>query len=194
VTAPLRSFIAVSVPPEAARNLRTAQDRLRQADPGIKWVDPENFHITLKFLGNVDRRLLTDLWHVVGEALNGTRPFTMHFRGLGAFPNAARPRVVWAGISDGASELTQLATRIEEACAQHGFEREQRAFRAHLTLGRARRPGPSPALASLLAELAEEDLGEAEVDRALLMKSELARRGAIYSVLEQKPLSEGDHP
>jgi 2'-5' RNA ligase len=194
VTEQLRSFIAVSVPPEAAVKLRTAQDRLRQADPGVKWVDPENFHVTLKFLGNVDRQLLTDLWHAVGEALNGTRRFTMRFRGLGAFPTIARPRVVWAGISDGASELTQLATRVEEACAQHGFEREERSFRAHLTLGRARHPGPSPTLASILTELAQADLGQTEVDRTLLMKSQLVRSGAVYSVLEQQPLSEGDHP
>ena len=194
MTAQVRSFIAVSVPPEAAVNLRTAQDRLREADPGVKWVNPENFHITLKFLGNVDRRILTDLWHSVGEALNGTPPFTMRFRGLGAFPNADRPRVVWAGIGDGASELTQLATRVEEACAQHGFEREKRAFHAHLTLGRARRPGPSPALASILTGLAEADLGETDIDRTLLMKSELARSGAIDSVLEQQPLREKDPP
>jgi 2'-5' RNA ligase len=194
VTEQLRSFIAVAVPPEAAAKLRTAQDRLRQADPGVKWVDPDNFHVTLKFLGNVDRQLLTDLWDSVGEALNGTRRFTMRFRGLGAFPNISRPRVVWAGISDGASELTQLATCVEEACAQHGFEREKRSFRAHLTLGRARQAGPSPALASVLTELAQTDLGQTEVDRTLLMRSQLARSGAIYSVLEQKPLHEGDHP
>jgi len=184
----VRSFIAVAVPPEAAERLRAAQDRLRQAAPEVKWVRPDGFHITLKFLGGVDRERLGEVWQSVTRAIAGVGPFTMRFRGVGAFPNVRRARVLWAGITDGAAELTDLAGRVEGACAEHGFAREERPFQAHMTLGRVRSPTPNRDLEAAVAELESEDLGEAGVDRVLLMKSQLTPQGAIYTVLEQWPL------
>ncbi len=184
----MRSFVAVAVPPEAAGLIRAAQERLRAAEPGIKWVDAESFHITLKFLGEVERGRLQATWESVSEALAGVRPFTMHFRGVGAFPNLHRARVVWAGVAEGAAELSELAKRTEGACSEHEFERERRPFAAHLTLGRAREPGPSPALAEVMQELADVELGPVEVGRVLLMRSELTRGGAVYGELGAKAL------
>jgi 2'-5' RNA ligase len=184
----IRSFIAVAVPPESAESIRAAQDKLKVAGPQIKWVNPDSFHITLKFLGGVEPERLKATWQSVSEALAGARPFTMRFRGVGAFPSASRARVVWVGISEGADELTEIAKRVEQVCSEHGFEMENRPFTAHLTLGRAREPGPDPALAAAMKELAEADLGQAGVDRVLLMRSELTRQGAIYHELEHKLL------
>lgn len=180
----IRSFIAVKVPEETAERIRAAQSALREVEPGIKWVSPDSFHITLKFLGGVEPERLKATWASVSEALVGTRPFTMVFRGVGAFPNLNRVRVVWVGTTEGMAELSDLAERAEQACAKHGFEREKRPFAAHLTLGRAREVAPNPRLAAVIEELADLDLGQAGVDRVLLMKSELARQGAVYSELE----------
>jgi 2'-5' RNA ligase len=188
----IRSFIAVEIPPTAAAAIRAAQRRLEPADRSWKWVNPELYHITLKFLGGVDRERLQDLWQAVSESLTGTSAVAVTFRGVGAFPDIRRARVVWAGIGDGAAELTELASKVEDACAARGFEREKRPFRAHLTLGRARRPGSSPELAEGMNELAAADLGEAELDRVVLMKSELTRSGAIYTVLDEAILTGGD--
>ncbi len=187
---PIRSFIAVKLPPESAERIRAAQERLRAADADVKWVDAASFHITLKFLGGVQQDRLSALWRSVTAALEGSRPIALHLRGIGAFPNPGRARVVWAGATEGAEELAELAARVEEACEKHGFERERRPFRAHLTLGRVRRPRPNAELAAAIAEQAEVDLGEAHMDRVLLMKSELTRAGAIYHILEQIPLGE----
>ena len=185
----IRSFIAVNIPPESAGLLRAAQDRLRAVDATVKWVHPDTFHITLRVLGPVEPLRLSALWRSVGPALDGAGPFSLRFHGVGAFPNPSRPRVIWAGTTEGAEALTRLAAAAEQVCVQHGFEPESRPFRAHLTLGRVREPSPNPALAAAMAALSDADLGEAPMDRVLLMKSELTRAGAIYHILEEKPLS-----
>jgi 2'-5' RNA ligase len=175
-----------------AQALREAQARLRAVEDNWKWVDPESFHLTLKFLGNVERSAVPDLWASVSGALRGARRFTMQFRGLGVFPNPRSPRVAWAGIEAGAAELRELAAKVEEACSAHGFGRERRPFKAHLTLGRARRPEANPDLAAAVDEMTEADMGEADVDRVLLMKSTLTPRGALHDVLEEHLLDHGE--
>jgi 2'-5' RNA ligase len=188
----VRCFLAVRVPPDRAGALRDAQARLRAVAGDWKWVDADSFHITLKFLGEVERAAIPGLWASVSEALRGSQCFVMQFCGLGVFPNPRAPRVAWAGIDGGAVELRELAARVEEACVARGFERERRPFRAHLTLGRARRQARDTGLAAALADFTEAQLGEAMVDRVLLMKSTLTPRGAIYDVMEEHLLDEGE--
>ncbi len=188
----VRSFIAVKVPAAAAEQIRSAQERLRAVGGGWKWVNADSFHITLKFLGAVERSRLAALWRSMQEAVEGTPAFTVTFRGVGAFPSRSRARVVWAGVERGAADLAGLAVKVDDVCAAHGFEREKRPFRAHLTLGRARRPGPDPTLAEAMKELAGAPLGETCMDRVLLMKSELSRSGAVYSILNEEVLAGGD--
>lgn len=188
----LRCFIAVKLPPEAMESLGEAQARLRAAEPGWKWVNPDAFHVTLKFLGQVERERLEATWQSVSAAISGTRVFTLALRGLGAFPNLRAPRVAWAGISAGADELTAMAARADEACSQHGFEREKRPFAAHLTLGRAREPGPSPALATVVQEFEGSEFGGGPVDKVLLMQSTLRPTGAVYTVIGEQALERGD--
>ena len=188
----IRSFIAVKLAQEAAERIGSAQERLRGADASWKWVDSTSFHITLKFLGGVERASLDAVWQSVCDELMGSQAFRAEFRGVGAFPSPQRARVLWAGVEQGASELADLACRIEAVCAKHGFAREKRPFRAHLTLGRARRPGPNPTLAAEMKKLAEADLGSMLVDRVLLMESDLTRAGAIYTILDEQPLRQGE--
>ncbi len=188
----LRAFIAVKMPPGAIARLREAQDRLRAAEADWKWVKPETFHITLKFLGDVEHSRISALWDSVCGAVAGSRPFTMALRGLGAFPDIHAPRVAWVGIDEGSAALVDLAAKIEGACEQHGFPPERRPFRTHLTLGRARRPAPNPPLAAAIEHMAEADLGEAGVDRILLMKSRLTPQGAQYEVLDEHLLDHGE--
>lgn len=185
MSALIRSFIAVPLPPEVKERLAEAQRRLRPAAPEVKWVAMDSFHITLKFLGGVAPDRLQETWQEVAADLRGAAGFTLHLVGAGAFPSAVRPRVLWAGIAQGAEELVRLAARTERACAACGFDPENRPFRAHVTLGRVREPAPNPQLAEQLAELATTDFGMAPVDRVLLMKSDLTPQGATYTALEQ---------
>lgn len=187
----IRSFIAVVVLPEAAARLREAQERLGRVEPGVKWVSPDGLHITLRFLGGVEQGRLEAVWRSVRAGLEGREAFLMRFRGVGAFPGRSRPRVVWAGVEAGAEEMAALAELVEAACERHGFARESRPFRAHLTLGRAREAMPNSALAEAMDELADAELGEMVVTRVSLMRSELTRRGAIYHELDHVPLRGG---
>lgn len=188
----LRCFIAVKLPAEARDSLSQAQARLRAAEPGWKWVNPDTFHVTLKFLGQVERERLEATWQSVRAAISGKRAFRVALRGLGVFPNLRAPRVAWAGINDGATDLAALAAEVEEACSRHGFEREKRPFAAHLTLGRARLAGPSPALAAIVQECAESQFGGGPVDRVLLMQSTLRPTGAVYTVIGEQALERGE--
>jgi len=188
----LRCFLAVRLPSQAIDRLSEAQQHLRQADDRWKWVKPESFHITLKFLGDVERERIPALWESIRFALAGSRVFRMSFRGLGLFPDSRAPRVAWAGIHDGATALTELAHKVEQTCAEHGFEPERRRFTAHLTLGRARRPSHNARLIAVIDEFADVDLGRADVTHVALMRSELTRAGAIYHVLEEHPLEPGE--
>jgi 2'-5' RNA ligase len=185
VSALIRSFIAVPLPPEVKERLAEAQRRLQPMAPDVKWVAADSFHITLKFLGGVAPDRLQETWREVTAGLQGATGFTLHLVGAGAFPSATRPRVVWAGIAQGAEELARLAARTERACAACGFDPENRPFRAHVTLGRVREPAPNPQLAEQLAALAATDFGTAPVDRVILMRSDLTPQGAKYTVLEQ---------
>jgi len=188
----LRCFLAIRLPSQAIERLSEAQQRLREADNTWKWVKPESFHITLKFLGDVERERIPTLWESIRRSLAEFHAFTMSFRGLGVFPDTRAPRVAWAGIHDGATELTELAHKVEQPCAEHGFEPERRRFAAHLTLGRSRRPTHNATLIAAIDKFADVDLGRADVTSVALMRSKLTPAGAIYHILEEQPLEPGE--
>jgi len=188
----VRCFVAVKIPEAAAARVREAEDRLRAAQPSWKWVNPDTFHLTLKFLGEVDRDRLGELWSAITASLEGKRSFVMTLKGLGAFPNARSPRVAWAGIQAGAEELSELAEAVEAACERLGFEREQRPFAAHLTLGRARRGQTKSQVGQAIEREGDVEFGEAPVECVLLMRSQLSRAGAKYTVLQEHELEHGE--
>jgi len=191
MTENIRSFLSVPIAPELAGSVGAVQESLRAAGPDVKWVNPESFHITLKFLGDVQRERLEALWPSVEGALDGVPRFRLRLHGVGAFPNPGRPRVIWAAVAEGATELTALAAAVEKACGLHGFAEEERPFRAHLTVGRVRRPAPDARLEAAIAEMRDRDLGEMEAGRVLLMRSDLRPGGPVYHILNEKLLSKG---
>jgi 2'-5' RNA ligase len=152
----------------------------------VAWVGRDNFHLTLKFLGNVDPGRLEGIVAALGSAAAGCGPFELSVAGLGAFPSPTRPRVLWAGLDEGATEAARLAERVDGALAQLGFERETRAFSPHVTLGRVREPRRQPGLAEVLRG---GGFGRQHVDRLSLMQSTLSPRGARYTELAALPLS-----
>jgi 2'-5' RNA ligase len=182
---------------EARARLAVEVDRLRATErasgtlPEVVWVPPANFHLTVKFLGAVDTDRLPDVERALGDAVAGVPPFALTLRGLGAFPSAARPRVIWAGTADGAAELAGVAVRVERTLSPLGFPAEGRAFSAHVTLGRVRTPRRNPKLAEVLAASASVELVSVPVARVSLMRSDLSPRGARYSELAGHPLGAG---
>lgn len=155
---------------------------------GVAWVAPENLHITLKFLGAVEESRLPAVEAGLAEvaALSPAFAFTVH--GLGAFPTATRPRVVWAGVAEGEAPMATLAAAVDDALAPVGFPAETRGFSPHVTLGRVREPRRDPGLARALGERAAARYGRTLVERVILMQSDLSPRGARYRELAAWPL------
>jgi 2'-5' RNA ligase len=171
--------------------LAPLRERRREQLP-VKWVRPENIHLSLKFLGNVEEARVAELRAALKQAA-GSRPepraITVHIEGFGVFPDYHRPRVVWAGVaSDPALELLQHG--VEQAFAPLGFPTEARAFRPHVTLGRAgrdARPRDSAGLAGLLGGL--DFSATVTIPNVDLMQSTLQSDGPVYHVNHYERLS-----
>ena len=185
----MRLFIALTPPPEVQREVWDAFAPLRERPLPVKWVQPENVHLTLKFLGEVAPERQPEIVGALASAAQGTKTITLVVRGAGAFPNARAPRVVWAGIEpDPAIEI--LADRVERHCAPLGFPPEGRPFRPHLTLGRAERDARArdwAGVAELLDGLAI--AATAVLDGVDLVRSELRRGGSVYHRVHRERLS-----
>lgn len=185
----MRAFVALTPPPEVQRAIWDAFAPLRDRPYPVKWVRPEGIHITLKFLGEVIDDREPDLVRALGDVVGGARAIIMVVGGAGAFPDPERPRVFWAGVApDPAIEL--LADRVERVFAPLGFPTEARAFRPHLTVGRASRDARRrdfEGIASALEGVALET--SAVLDGVDLMRSVLRPDGAVYHRVHRERLS-----
>ncbi len=178
----MRIFVAVFPPPEVRRALVGAARELPVVGE-VRWARPENVHLTLKFLGDVSQEDLGRLAEVLEPVRERHEPFEAGISGFGAFPSTRRARILWAGIGEGAEELRALARDVEESLEPLGFEREDRTYVPHLTLGRAR--GRPVALETVESPSL---VPEFFVRHAELVESVLGGAGAAYSTLAAYPL------
>jgi len=187
---PIRTFIAIELNAALQRALAEIQARL-QRDPSaraIRWVVPENIHITLKFLGDVEASHIPALERAVARVCQDFAPFTLTIAGAGAFPNTRKPNVIWVGARGQVDIAARLAEQIDAACATLGFAREVRAFTPHLTLGRVKRdasPTERQRIGALIETAQIGDLGELRVERIAVMKSDLTPEGSVYTRLAE---------
>jgi len=180
----IRTFVAVLISDDLKKRIFEAQELLRKLAPDVKWVAPECFHVTMKFLGDVRREQLPLVYSAVEDAASSFRPFDVSISGLGAFPSPSRARVVWARIDEGREQLARLAASIEESLAGLGFEREDKSFKAHITIGRVKMSRSLDALAAGIGKIDAADLGRQRVTGVTVMKSDLQRQGPVYSPLK----------
>lgn len=188
-TQPVRTFIAVEVPDEIKSAMSGVQAELGKSGAHVGWVRPEGIHLTLKFLGDVEAGRIEGLGRAVEDAVSGLAPFTLDVKGVGVFPNAKAPRVVWLGLGGEVAALAQLYDRVEAACGSLGFPREDRPFRAHLTLGRVKSPQGKDALTRAVAGFEKTGFGTIRADAVSIMKSELRPSGAVYTEMKRAALS-----
>jgi 2'-5' RNA ligase len=161
---------------------------MRRAAPNLAWVAECRLHLTIEFLGERSEREVERLHAALGEVAARHRPFTLALRGFGAFPNLRAPRIVWLGM-DPEPRLELLQHELARACAELGYEREARAFRPHITLGRARTPlNADGARALARAARAVEWNATAEATSVDIMESRLLPDGARYELLHAIPL------
>ena len=179
-----RTFIAVDISEGVRDHAATLQETLAKTGAEVNWVTPESMHVTLLFLGEVDDRELHAVCRAVKEVAVREPPFTLRVSGVGAFPNARRPKVVWAGIADGADVLRRLYDDLETRMLDLGcYRKEERGYTPHLTLGRVKAERDGLALAPELAKRQEWDGGQTTVDEVLVFSSELERDGPVYTVI-----------
>lgn len=187
----MRLFIALTLPAREQNRIHAAAAPLREADFPVRWLEPDSYHLTLKFLGNVRSEKVSVVEAVLDRVAGGTPTFPLAIRGFGAFPTIRRPRVLWVGVEP-VPALRCLKQDLEWALADHGFDRETRAFHPHITLGRAdeeRGAGVFRGLDEMAARLSY--TGKVQVSSVELMRSQLSRQGARYSVLRESTLKSG---
>ena len=189
----LRLFVAVTLPAEARDAIARLIQGLRAADlTGVRLVDPDGVHLTLKFLGNVDSSrvpALTDALDAVGE---GAVSFALHLGGVGVFPDRRSPRVLWAGVSGDTDALATLARRVDDACANMGFPREPRPLSPHLTVARLRDRASADDRQRAGIVLADIGLPPAEsfaVEAFHLIRSTLTPSGPLYDTVHTVTLN-----
>lgn len=189
----IRAFLAVEVPPATHEALVALKRELAQSPADVRWVRDDALHATLKFLGSVDAGTLDGIRAALEPVADETAPCAIRVRGLGAFPNLRRPRVLWVGMeSEG---LPPLAARVDAVTARFGFEPESRPFAAHITLGRVRSPRGWPRLEEWFQAHLSDDFGAGIVAEIVAFRSDLRPAGAVYTKLWTAPLNgrtEGD--
>ena len=181
----IRTFIEVRLSQATHRNII---DFLAKKKPlfdkggwNVRWVHPDNVHLTLRFIGNMDESMVAMVSKQL-QRLSHINAFRITVNGLGAFPSFGSPRVIWVGIEDEKERLGNLAARINDELVGLGFKSETRKLRPHITIGRVARRGSVP-LVDLIGDCSEELFGEDEVKECVFMKSVLARERAVHTPL-----------
>jgi RNA 2',3'-cyclic 3'-phosphodiesterase len=181
----IRTFIAIRLPETVLRGIGKVQDQLRKSGFSIRWVRMEGMHLTLKFLGNVDKGMVDVIRSALEESAKGVAPFVLRAKGIGVFPGLKRPRVVWIGVSGDVEVLSLLQSRLEACLEAQGFARETRRFKGHLTLGRAKGLVEQNKLQKALEKFRAFETESFSVDSVSLFQSTLRPQGAIHTRLAE---------
>ncbi len=179
----MRLFVAVPVSDNVKQYARMIRNELGYARADVKWVEYENYHLTLKFLGEMQESLLPKIIKNLALAADTSPAFYLSAGGLGFFPNRMRPRVIWMGIKGEIEKAEFLGERVDAYLSDLGLE-EEKDHRFHLTMGRIRSDSRLPELLKLVADMSGKDkLRSFKVDAFHLMKSHLTPGGPVYSIL-----------
>lgn len=184
----MRAFLAIKIADTAMEPLLVLQENLKKTQGKINWVKANNLHVTLLFLGELEKNILRDMASVIEERVANVRSFPLNFSGTGVFPLRGNPRVIWAGIGQGKEELHSLYTNIIESLAQANLK-VQKPFSPHLTLGRIKELEHNSDLLLRLANEREFSTPVFSVDTFYLFSSKLTARGPIYTVLKRFKLT-----
>jgi 2'-5' RNA ligase len=183
-----RLFIALPLPEPVEKNLGQLIVLCRKQGGHVKWVASENIHLTARFLGDTDEATIPRIKEEINEVAGQFSSVETIINKLGGFPSLKRPRVIWAGIGDRTEQLTRIAEQIELRMRKLRFEPEKKSFRAHLTIGRVRRPQDLEQLSNFLQNYTLEPI-PLLFDRLCLFQSTLTSSGPIYECLHEPLLS-----
>ena len=184
----MRSFIAIELPLVIRSALAELQQELKRCNADIRWVKPDNIHLTLKFLGEVKEDRIDGIVEGIRDVCGRAGQLRLEVRGLGAFPNRRSPRVLWVDIL-GDGLLAGLQRDIEEAMTLADFKAEKRGYTPHLTIGRFRSLREKDHLFERIGQLSDNSIGFMDVKSVTLMRSDPGLSGAEYTRIAELPLS-----
>jgi 2'-5' RNA ligase len=182
----LRCFIAIEIPEAIKKAIVSSTDSLKKSGADVKWVSPENIHITLQFLGETEEAQIPLIKEVLGKILLPYSPFYIRIAGIGCFPDIRRPRVIWVGTEE-SQHVINLHGDIAKGLERLGYQEEERNFTPHLTIGRVKSNRNTKELGRKMDEIKAASFSGFEVQNITLMKSELKPSGPIYYSLAEIP-------
>lgn len=177
----LRAFVAFKPPDEILHHARQLQEQLKARGMKLRWVRPENIHLTLKFLGDMPEADVAAVEAALQRAARDQAPLNLTHQGMGAFPGIKRPRVLWTGLGGEVDRLRDLVRQLETALEPLGFKKEKRPFKAHLTLARIKGRLDAQQLLDAIQALGGYPPLAFEAGRMVLYQSQLRPQGAIYT-------------
>ncbi len=184
----VRCFVGIKVAEPVRDLVVRVQEALRRADAHVKWVERENLHLTLKFLGDLDEDRVASLGDRLTAEAARWKKMALVYAGIGTFPERGAPRVVWAGATGDLSRLAGLAAAVERHAEEAGVPPERHPFVAHLTIGRVKSDRNARRLLSAIEAQRQVPLGRDDVASFELLRSTLTSDGPIYEVVESYPL------
>ena len=179
----IRAFIALELPEEIIAFIRKIQEGLRSYGFKARWVRPENIHLTLKFLGDINSEEIKKAGDAIISAASENASMSLSAKGIGFFPGVKRSQVIWTGIAGQTRELADLQKTLDGKLDTVGFPKEKRPFKGHLTIARIKRKIDARRLVDAMKEFAKFESKTFIADEVVLFKSELKPSGAVYTML-----------
>jgi len=180
----IRSFIAFDIDSESViKRLSEVQKTLVNTGADLKIVEPQNIHVTMRFLGDISPNMVDPIYEEMEKV--SFAPFEIELRGLGAFPTLKYARVVWAGIKKGAQELKDISSQLESCLRRLGFKPDPKGFSPHLTIARVKSGRNKAELIRIIQELEDYQFGMIKASCLKLKRSVLTPKGPIYSTLKE---------
>lgn len=184
----MRAFIGIALPSSVRNSLAALQQELARSGADVKWVQSEQLHVTLTFLGEITEAQRQAIEAMLKDVCAREQSFMLGLEGVGAFPTVAAPRVIWAGISEGREAVVRIAQAIQQQGARIPLSKGERPFAAHVTIGRVRSPRQRRELTQQLRTVGLEAMAPWRVETVTLYQSVLSSSGPTYSVLAEVPL------
>ena len=186
----IRTFIAIELPDPIISFLKKIQEGLRPYGFKVRWVKPENIHLTLKFLGDIHAGDVQKVGAAISESIREYAAISLSAKGIGTFPGIKRPRVIWVGITGQQNELSGLQKRLDHDLSTIGFEKEKRRFKGHLTLGRAKGKIDARQMMDTIVACGGFTSDVFSVRNITFFQSHLQKAGAVYTRIMGAPLVE----
>lgn len=184
----MRLFIALELDDEIRAEIFEEIKYLKSHFPKIRWVNPENLHITLKFLGDVEENDIEDICAAIDTVTENREGFSLEVVNLGCFPDMKYPRIVWAGCGEGSAYAADLVKALDDELKDLGFKPENHKYTPHITIGRVKQPSFAKGIETIISDAPRIEFGFLDISNITLFMSELKKTGPVYSPIYKADL------